>query len=64
MAKYEVNLRETYCGSWTVEADNEEDACDKFWDLIADGSIDLTRHMDLVDSETSADKIAECHAPA
>ena len=64
MAKFTVCLKETYCGSWTVEADDEKDACDKFWDLVANGTIDLLSSMDLVDSETGADRIAECHAPA
>ena len=52
MAKFTVNLKEIWLGSFEVEADSEAEAEDKFWDLVATGEIDTLDGMDLIDSQT------------
>lgn len=41
MAKYEIRYEETMVGFFEVEAESEEQAIDKFWDLACEGKIDL-----------------------
>lgn len=47
---FDIKYTETNVGWFEVEADNEMEAYNKFWDGVADGEYDLLR-TDIVDSE-------------
>ena len=50
--KYEVRYREVREGWFDVEAENEIDAYNKFWDMVGTGEIDLLR-TDMTESDVA-----------
>ena len=50
--KYEVRYREVREGWFDVEAENEIDAYNMFWDMVGTGEIDLLR-TDMTESDVA-----------
>ena len=50
--KYEVRYREVREGWFDVEAEDEIDAYNKFWDMVGTGEIDLLR-TDMTESDVA-----------
>ncbi len=55
MKKFEIRYEETMVGFFDVEAENEEEAIEKFWELAEEGKIDL---LDTEMQNSTADVIS------
>ena len=54
--KYQIEYQETNHGFFDVEADNENEAIDKFWEMVGTGEIDLL-NTDIADSDAWVDAV-------
>ena len=58
MKKFTIHYTETYVGEWEVEAENEKEAVNEFWELVSEDRIDLL-DTEMEDSDATAYPINE-----